>query len=136
MFCPKCYSDKLSRKYASFFVAVDEDGEDPSEFAQHASNTELTDDALCRDCGHRFEWEDAVAQCESIPRSEGMPESARYLAWDADGRCWAFDARPHRVALSDHQSGRFWDGEGAESYPQKDHEHQGDWRESLRRIEG
>jgi len=59
MKCPKCGSISLLRRYASFWATVDEDGDDTaSNFNDHKSSTEMTDDAMCSDCHHEFEWED------------------------------------------------------------------------------
>jgi len=58
MKCPKCGSESIMRRYASFWTAVDKNGDDKaSNFDDHSSDTELTDDAMCSDCGHEFEWE-------------------------------------------------------------------------------
>ena len=60
MRCPECYSTKLSRKYASFWAAVNEEGEDKAaNFSDHQAATELTEETLCRSCGAEFEWDDA-----------------------------------------------------------------------------
>lgn len=49
------------RRYASFWAPIDRDGEDLAQnFDDHKSSTELTDDALCRNCGYEFDIEDAV----------------------------------------------------------------------------
>lgn len=55
--CPKgCGNQHLSRKYAAFYAPVNEIGDDiaPEGFHAHESETELTDDMMCRKCGH--EW--------------------------------------------------------------------------------
>ena len=54
--CPKCGNEPISRKYASFWVLVDENGDDvAASFHEHQDSTELTDECLCSKCGH--EWE-------------------------------------------------------------------------------
>lgn len=59
MKCPKCNSSSLSRRYASFWALVDSEGEDLAQnFDDHKSSTEMTDDTMCNDCGHEFEWGD------------------------------------------------------------------------------
>lgn len=59
MKCPKCKSSSLVRRYASFWASVDKDGDDLAQnFDNHKSSTELTDDAMCSDCGYEFDWED------------------------------------------------------------------------------
>lgn len=55
--CPECGSKNISRKYASFWAVVDENGDDLADFQSHCSETELTEDALCRDCDNEFKWD-------------------------------------------------------------------------------
>lgn len=78
--CPICGCDEILGKYASFWVQIDEDGNDTApNFDDHQSSTELTGDMMCSKCAYEFDDDD-------LENEDSEPCSVCYDV-DCNGQC-------------------------------------------------
>lgn len=55
--CPKCSSKEVAGLMQAFWVSLKEDGTPKEQWRDWESNTELTTDRECADCGHQWQSE-------------------------------------------------------------------------------